>query len=241
MAISLVFNDICIDQKSCNRCYSIKSIDFFNKDRSKFDGKSGICKECKKTKFIDKTAKRCSKCKIVKPLDSFSNNKLGKFGKYSQCSYCKYHNLSETSKEKRTINKRNYQKLNSKTLSKKKSIKDKLRRKADVLFYLKYLSRARLNNALKHKSWKKNTHFSEYIGCSLSELKAHLESKFEPGMSWNNKHLWHIDHDKPLSLAKTPEELYNLCHYTNLQPLWAIDNLRKGNKYPILTTNDGEM
>lgn len=50
-------------------------------------------------------------------------------------------------------------------------------------------------------------------------------------MNWENRNLWHIDHIKPLSLATTENELYELCHYTNLRPLWAIDNLKKGNKY----------
>jgi hypothetical protein len=56
------------------------------------------------------------------------------------------------------------------------------------------------------------------------------EEKFTEGMSWDNKNEWHIDHIIPLSSAQTEEELYKLCHYTNLQPLWAEDNLRKSNK-----------
>ena len=49
-------------------------------------------------------------------------------------------------------------------------------------------------------------------------------------MSWENQGKWHIDHITPLSSAKTEEEVYRLCHYTNLQPLWAEDNLKKGSK-----------
>ena len=47
-------------------------------------------------------------------------------------------------------------------------------------------------------------------------------------MSWDNYGEWHIDHIKPLALANTEKETYELCHYTNLQPLWAIENLQKG-------------
>jgi hypothetical protein len=50
-------------------------------------------------------------------------------------------------------------------------------------------------------------------------------------MSWNNQGSWHIDHIVPLSSAQTEEEIYKLCHFTNLQPLWAEDNLRKGDKF----------
>jgi hypothetical protein len=52
-------------------------------------------------------------------------------------------------------------------------------------------------------------------------------------MSWDNKHLWHIDHIIPLSSAKTEDELKQLCHYTNLQPLWAADNIKKSNKHAL--------
>jgi hypothetical protein len=61
-------------------------------------------------------------------------------------------------------------------------------------------------------------------------LKKHLEIQFIEGMSWENQGKWHIDHKIPLSSAKTEEEVYKLCHYTNLQPLWAEDNLKKGSK-----------
>ena len=49
-------------------------------------------------------------------------------------------------------------------------------------------------------------------------------------MKWDNHGKWHIDHIIPLSSAETEEEVYNLCHYTNLQPLWGEDNLKKGKK-----------
>lgn len=70
------------------------------------------------------------------------------------------------------------------------------------------------------------------LGCSVDELKQHLESKFQPGMTWNNYGTWHIDHVKPLALFDLTdrEQLLKACHYTNLQPLWAEENLRKSAK-----------
>ena len=62
------------------------------------------------------------------------------------------------------------------------------------------------------------------------EDKEHLENQFKEGMTWHNRSEWHIDHIVPLSSANNEEELYKLCHYTNLQPLWAEENLKKSNK-----------
>ena len=75
------------------------------------------------------------------------------------------------------------------------------------------------------------------LGLNPQEFKAYLESRFLPGMTWNNYGLkgWHIDHIKPISSfnVKDPIQLKEACHYTNLQPLWAIDNIRKSNKVSL--------
>lgn len=104
------------------------------------------------------------------------------------------------------------------------------RKKSDLLYRLSCDLRSRLSISLKSKSWKKSTKFSDYIGCSLEELKAHIESQFQPGMTWNNRSRngWHIDHIIPLASAKSVEEMIRLCHYSNLQPLWALENISKG-------------
>ena len=70
------------------------------------------------------------------------------------------------------------------------------------------------------------------IGCDWEELKHHIESQFQDGMSWDNwsKDGWHIDHIIPLASATNEDEMYKLNHYTNLQPLWSVDNLHKGNR-----------
>ena len=80
-----------------------------------------------------------------------------------------------------------------------------------------------------NKISKKNKTF-DIVGCNPIFLKEYIESKFTNGMSWDNRHMWHIDHIIPLSSAKTEEEIYKLCHYTNLQPLWIKENLSKGSK-----------
>jgi hypothetical protein len=111
----------------------------------------------------------------------------------------------------------------------------KNRKQVDELFKLKITIRNRIRGFLKLKNiTKKNTTFN-IIGCTPEYLKKHIESLFTEGMCWENHglHGWHIDHIIPLSNGKTEDDIHRLCHYTNLQPLWAKDNLRKKNKILI--------
>ena len=100
----------------------------------------------------------------------------------------------------------------------------------DPLFNLATRVRRRIKTFLKGKGLDVNTATRQMVGCDTETLKRHLESLFCEGMGWHNKNKWHIDHIIPLSSAKTEDDILRLCHYTNLQPLWAIDNLLKGNK-----------
>lgn len=110
--------------------------------------------------------------------------------------------------------------------------KSKERAKADPLYALTMSVRARMRGILSTRGYTKKSKTQEIIGCSWADLKAHLESQFTEGMSWANRNEWHIDHRIPLVSAKTEEELLALCKYTNLQPLWAADNLKKWTKLP---------
>lgn len=80
----------------------------------------------------------------------------------------------------------------------------------------------------------KSLHTEELIGCSMEYLRQHLEGQFTEGMAWDNygKSGWHVDHIIPLSYfdLMDPEQQKRAWHYTNLQPLWAVDNLKKNNK-----------
>jgi hypothetical protein len=89
--------------------------------------------------------------------------------------------------------------------------------------------RNRLNRAIKC-NYKSGSAVGD-LGCSIDQLKAYLESKFQPGMTWDNygRTGWHIDHIKPLSSfdLTNRDQFVLACHYTNLQPLWAKDNMSK--------------
>lgn len=92
--------------------------------------------------------------------------------------------------------------------------------------------RNKIRVALKRKNSKKAYTVMELIGCTISELKNHLESTFQDGMTWDNYGEWHIDHIKPCSSfnLENVEEQKKCFHYTNLQALWAIDNRKKSDK-----------
>jgi hypothetical protein len=110
----------------------------------------------------------------------------------------------------------------------------KIIRKINPLKTLQFNVRVRIYSILKIKNITKQKKTFDIVGCSPEVLKEYLEQKFTEGMSWElmGKYI-HIDHIIPLSSANTEEEIYKLCHYTNLQPLWAEDNLKKSNKIII--------
>ena len=112
------------------------------------------------------------------------------------------------------------------------------RRQKDASFAVRGVLRARLNVALRNYHRDQNVRLPvsamRLLRCTATELVIYLESKFLPGMSWDNRgKVWHIDHIRPLaSFDLTDVEQQRVaCHYTNLQPLWASDNFRKGARW----------
>jgi hypothetical protein len=128
------------------------------------------------------------------------------------------------------VTKQSYYLRNRKAIITKQSAYNKEKRKNDPIFKLSSYMLSRFWNALDKKGYSKNTKATETVGCSWKELKSHLENQFTDGMSWNNYGEWHVDHKIPLASAKSITEICKLNHYTNLQPLWKEDNLKKGDK-----------
>jgi hypothetical protein len=192
--------------------------------------------------------KVCIECDIEKPLTEFYKRKDNPSGYRNNCKECKLKNNHRWRKEnkdkvtnigkiwreknKESIKdrikeweKKNYQKIRDR---KNKRARD--RRKEDPVYHMINKVRCRLKKYLITFNITKKNRTFDIVGCTPQELKEHLEKQFKDGMTWENRNLWHIDHISPLSSAKTEEELYKLCHYTNLQPLWAEENLKKSNK-----------
>ena len=91
---------------------------------------------------------------------------------------------------------------------------------------------SRIGKALRRSTTRKSKPTMKLIGCGLKELKEHLQSKFKDGMNWNNYGQWHVDHIIPcahfnLVFSSQQEACF---HYSNLQPLWAEENIKKRDK-----------
>jgi hypothetical protein len=131
--------------------------------------------------------------------------------------------------DKKNHNKKYYLK-NKKHLNKQALLKHNAKYHLDYNFRITRLLRSRVLDALKGKSKSKKT--KELIGISIKGLIKYLESKFKPGMSWEKKGLIHIDHIIPCASfdLTDPRQQAKCFHYTNLQPLWAYENLCKNDK-----------
>ncbi len=106
--------------------------------------------------------------------------------------------------------------------------------KTDLTFWCAHILRARFSKILLVvRGARKSAPATSLCGCSIEALKKYLESKFLPGMTWENRGEWHIDHIRPCASfdLRDPEQQRQCFHYTNLQPLWAVDNMKKGAKW----------
>jgi hypothetical protein len=108
-------------------------------------------------------------------------------------------------------------------------------RRKNILYRIE--NQIRCRTAIAIKGGPKIGKYEKYIGCTTEELKQYLENKFLPGMTWQNwgRYGWHIDHIIPISSFDLSNEndFLKAFHFTNLQPLWASDNLSKGSKISI--------
>jgi hypothetical protein len=106
----------------------------------------------------------------------------------------------------------------------------RIRYKEDVQYRLSQIMRGRLRAALRAQRTTKRSKTMGLLGCTLEELKAYIEQRFLEGMTWENHgSVWHIDHIRPMASYDLSDEaqLREAMHYSNLQPLYACENVRK--------------
>ena len=184
--------------------------------------RSEALKRAQKKYYLKKKDQIFNQQKQYKKKNKKKTNETQK--KYRSENVEKIREIVRKSYQKNKIKKKIYTKIYSQK-----------RRKTDPVFRLMGNIRTRFYLFLNSKKIHKKNKTFDLVGCTPKELKEYIEKKFLPGMSWDNYQLntWNIDHIKPLSLAKNIDDIIRLklMHYTNLQPLWALDNLRKSNKY----------
>ena len=189
--------------------------------------------------------KTCSKCKEWKPLTAYGNNNttLSWDGLRTTCKACLQDYNMKNKEAKTAYNKKYWEETKEQQTEKNKQWKaanrervnayartyGQQRRDNDPNFKLRGNLRGRLRYALVHQHVEKRYKTMQLIGCSIQFLQGHLEAKFTDGMTWENYGTWHVDHIRPcvsfdLTIVK---EQFQCFHYTNLQPLWAIDNIKK--------------
>jgi hypothetical protein len=204
--------------------------------------------------------KKCSHCKVKKSLEEFHKNsktilKLASWCKICVNTYIKEHATEykegrEKNKDKKKVYNKGYKEKNKNklkilrkkyitsnrgTVNKSRRLYVSNRKQTDVQFKLSCNLRSRLKSALQG-NYKSGSAVRD-LGCTIDQFKDWLERQFEPGMDWNNygnkEGQWSLDHEYPLSevdLTKR-EFLLPVIHYTNLQPLWHVDNLLKSNSF----------
>jgi len=185
--------------------------------------------------------KQCKDCNEIKPMDDFYYHEPSKDKRNCRCKICfslYYKQLRKTPekkakdaayREQNKERKREYAKIYSKENKEKKAIYRREYRKRPQVKAKRQASK-RIYRLLNREYTN-----SQLTGCSFQELTSHIESQFTEGMSWDNYGFygWHIDHIRPcVSFDLTDPEQQKACfHYSNLQPLWAKDNLVKGGKF----------
>lgn len=200
--------------------------------------------------------KKCKVCNQFKRLDKFATDNKTKDKLYYCCKDCKKESdikYREENKNRLLEQKRRYHAENRETILPKKreyarknprteykrmwklenkerlKVNDKRRRDEEPLYRLTINLRNRIQKVFK--GLNKSESSKEILGVdNIQFVFNYIESLFQSGMNWKNYGRWHIDHKIPLCTAKSSIELKKLCHYTNLQPLWAVDNLRKSKK-----------
>lgn len=214
--------------KLCGACRKKKStVDFYKSSKNK-DGLQVYCKKCSAQKSRYSEAQKTPEKKEAKRIYQKEYRERNK------------KELSEKKKEYYKKNKKrirayiknwqieNREKVNAYYRQDHMKEKRKQRIKENPHRRLSDGIRSRISAKLKSKKPQKTEY---YLGCSIQELKEHLESQFLPGMTWDNwgkgLNFWNLDHITPLCTATNDEEILALWHYTNLQPMWRELNQEK--------------
>lgn len=224
--------------KKCTKCKILLPLTSYNKNKYSKDGHEYRCKKCR----AEDRKPRAAKNRIyqiewhsrnIENVKLYKNKNKEKIKKYNKSWNLR--NAEHVKNYRKNYNKNNRPKIN-KIKQEYYHRVGKENRKLNLNRRLLDSLRSRVRSAIVNNCGNKAYKTIELIGCTVPELKIHLEKQFKPGMSWNNYGMrgWHIDHIIPCAYfdLKNIEEQKICFNYKNLQPLWAIDNLQKGALLP---------
>ena len=226
--------------KVCNKCKVLKSLDCFYKGKTYKDGYRARCIECFKNYQQENKEHKKEYLKNYKELNKeilklknkeYRNKNYNKIQKWRNENedYPKKYRQENSDKIKKYFqeNKDKIRKINK--LYQRKRIKE------DPVYRFARNIRSLIRCSFKRgtNQFRKEAKTEKILGCTIEEFRLYIESKFTKEMTLENYGKWHIDHIIPLATATTEEEVVKLNHYTNLQPLWAKENLSKGKRYQL--------
>jgi hypothetical protein len=208
--------------KICSKCNIEKDKSEFSSSKKNKDNLLYSCKECEKkryNKYYEKNKEEILKRSKVNKQNA-KNRDINKYienrKKIDKISYLKH-------REKKLNNAKEYAKNNKQKIYER--IKNK--RKTNDLYSLSLRVSNLIRINVRKNGFVKNSKTINILGCNYMFFKEYIESQFTNEMNWNNIHL---DHIKPMSSAKNEDEIYQLNHYTNFQPLLSKDNILKSDK-----------
>jgi hypothetical protein len=209
--------------KECIICKENKELSEFPTRKDSKDGCRNNCRDCEKSKR--KKYYKENKCHIKLTKKKYEQKNKDKIREY-RVTY-------EKDNKNKIINRnKKYYKDNKEIIAAKNKVIKKNRLKNDPLFKLKNSIQNSIRRGFRRSQFNKNSRTIEILGCTYSNFREHLESKFESWMTWDNYGLyngncefgWDLDHIIPVSSATNEYELIELNHYTNFQPLCSHIN-----------------
>jgi len=222
-------------EKECSKCKSLKPIENFCKDKQKKDGYSPACKSCVRSttkEYRDNNRDVINK----RARDSYHGEHRENVLENSKIRYKENKDLLNSKSKENYNKKKEYYQLKARERQKRNreqiNEQRRERKEKDPNFRIVGNLRSRVSAAIKNQGGVKAFKTIELLGTTVDHTRDHLESQFVEGMSWSNYGEWHIDHIVPCAAFDlTDIEQQKKCfHYTNLQPLWAKDNISKGDK-----------
>ena len=217
--------------KFCKFCEEEKEDTYFSKNKNTKDGLQTYCKKCviKKTKQWNENNKE-----KLKEIKRKYNKKFRLQNPNYSKKYYKSNNEKINSQKQKWVEKNiNYQKeyreVNKEHISKK--YVERLEK--DFIFKYSHNIRNLIRGSFKRGCkgvYKKGLKTENILGCSIDFFIEYISNKLKNGMTLENHGEWHLDHIIPIATAQSEDELIKLNHYTNFQPLWSKENLKKGSK-----------